>query len=165
MKSFLKISIAVFILLIVQSMYSQGKITPDDLNSITGKWKGTLTYIDYGTNRPFTMPANLSVVPGKNEYQVKLLITYPKEPNANSKDKIGISKDGLFVNKNRVASRQELDNEKVIITTEYSGKDNRKNALIRNVYIFGSKRFVIRKEVKLKASADWLIRNEYNFTR
>lgn len=132
---------------------------------ISGKWKGTLTYIDYGTNKPFTMPANVSVEQGKNEYQVQLLINYPKEPNANSKDKIKISKDGLLLNKRKVATRQIVTNQEVKITTEYTGKDNNKNALIRNVYILGPKRFIIRKEVKFDDSEDWLMRNEYNFVR
>ena len=124
-----------------------------------------LTYLDYSTNKPFTMPANVSVEQGKNEFQVLLSITYPKEPNANSKDKIVISKDGMVLNKNGVTSREVLANQEIKITTEYAGKDNRKKALIRNVYIFGPERFIIRKEVKFYDAADWLMRNEYNFAR
>ncbi|MBT8209782.1 MAG: hypothetical protein KJP14_04575 [Eudoraea sp.] len=165
MKLFLTNIFTVFTLLISQGTYSQNAISPDDLGIISGKWKGTLTYLDYSTNKPFTMPANVSVERGKNEYQVQLFITYPKEPNANSKDKIIISKDGELLNKSRVTSRETLTNQEVKITTEYSGKDNRKKALIRNVYIFGTHRFIIRKEVKFSDSADWLMRNEYNFVR
>ncbi|MBT8296992.1 MAG: hypothetical protein KJO52_01545 [Maribacter sp.] len=165
MKLFLTNIFTVFTLLISQGNYSQNTISPDDLDIISGKWKGTLTYLDYSTNKPFTMPANVSVEQGKNEYQVQLFITYPKEPNANSKDKIIISKDGALLNKSRVTSREILTNQEVKITAEYSGKDNRKKALIRNVYIFGSQRFIIRKEVKFSDSADWLMRNEYNFVR
>jgi hypothetical protein len=140
-------------------------ISPEDLDIIAGKWKGSLTYLDYSTSKPFTMPANVSVEPGKNEYQVQLFINYPKEPNANSKDKIVISKDGVLLNKTKITSREILKNQEIKITTEYSGKDNRKKALIRNIYIFGSQRFIIRKEVKFNDSADWLMRNEYNFAR
>lgn len=165
MKYFLTKILIVLIFLIAQGTYAQNTISPDDLDIISGKWKGTLTYLDYSTNKPFTMPANVSVERGKNEYQVQLLINYPKEPNANSKDKIIISKDGVLLNKTRVTSRELLTNQEIKITTEYSGKDNRKKALIRNVYIFGAQRFIIRKEVKFDDSADWLMRNEYNFAR
>ena len=165
MKSFLTNIFTVFTLLISHGNYSQNTISPDDLDIIYGKWKGTLTYLDYSTNKPFTMPANVSVERGKNAYQVQLFISYPKEPNANSKDRIIISKDGVLLNKTRVISREILPNQEIKITTEYSGKDNRKKGLIRNVYIFGMQRFIIRKEVKFKDSADWLIRNEYNFAR
>ncbi len=165
MKFFLTNIFTVFTLMISHGNYSQNTISPDDLGMISGKWKGTLTYLDYSTNKPFTMPANVSVEQGKNEYQVQLFISYPKEPNANSKDKITISKDGVLLNKTRVMSREIITNQEIKITTEYSGKDNRKNALIRNVYIFGPQRFIIRKEVRFKDSAAWLMRNEYNFAR
>lgn len=165
MKFFLTTIFTVITLLISHANYSQNTISPDDLDKISGKWKGTLTYLDYSTNKPFTMPANVSVERGKNEYQVQLLINYPKEPNANSKDRIIISKDGLLLNKTRVTSREILTNQEIKITTEYSGKDNRNKALIRNIYIFGQQRFIIRKEVKFNDSEDWLVRNEYSFAR
>ena len=165
MKFFLSNFFTVFTLLISHSNYSQNTISPDDLAMISGNWKGTLTYLDYSTEKPFTMPANVSVEPGKNECQVQLLIIYPKEPHANSKDKIIISKDGVLLNKTKVTSREILADQEVKITTEYSGKDNNEKALIKNVYIFGPKRFIIRKEVKFNDSADWLMRNEYNFAR
>ncbi len=165
MKCFLTKLLIVFTILFSQGIYSQNGILPDDLNVIFGEWKGTLTYVDYGTNKPFKMPANATVEQGKNEYQVQLLINYPKEPNANSKEKIKISKDGLEVNKTPVKSRQTLANDEVKITTEYYGKDNNKKALIRNVYILGPERFITRKEVKFDESEDWLLRNEYNFVR
>ena len=165
MKFFLTTIFTVITLLISHANYSQNTISPDDLDKISGKWKGTLTYLDYSTNKPFTMPANVSVERGKNEYQVQLFINYPKEPNANSKDRIIISKDGLLLNKTRVTTREILTNQEIKITTEYSGKDNRNKALIRNIYIFGQQRFIIRKEVKFNDSEDWLVRNEYSFAR
>ena len=161
---FVKLTL-VFTLLISSTHYAQNTITPDDLNLIAGNWEGTLTYLDYSTNKPFTMPANVTVEKGKNEYQVQLFINYPNEPNANSKDKIKISKDGLFLNKTKVTSRQNLTDQEVKITTEYSGKDNNEMALIKNSYILGPNKFIIRKEVKFEDATDWLLRNEYKFTR
>ena len=146
-------------------LYSQNSISPNDLKVISGDWEGSLTYIDYTSNQPYTMPANVSIESGKNEYQVKLAITYPNEPKANSKDKISISKDGALINKNKVVTREVLTNQDVEITTEYEGKDNRKDALIRNIYIIGPNTFIIRKEVKFENSKEWMMRNEYKFTR
>jgi len=65
MKYFFTNILMVFTLLISQGTYPQNSISPDDLNTISGEWNGTLTYVDYGTNKPFKMPANASVVPGK----------------------------------------------------------------------------------------------------
>ena len=144
---------------------SEKVVTLEDLKIILGEWTGTLTYVDYRTNKPFTMPSNVDIKQGKNENQLLLFITYPNEPKANSKDKIKISDNGQQLNKNDVKSNQKMSNGQVIITTEYLGKDNNKQALIRNVYILGDKEFVIRKEVKFENSNEWIKRNEYSFNR
>ena len=120
---------------------------------------------DYSTNKPFTMPDNLIVKPGKSNHQLIMNINYPKEPNANTKDKIKISKDGTQLNKIDIKSKQNLSNGQIQITTHYSGKDNGKKALIKNIYIIGNSDFIIRKEVKFENSDDWLMRNEYKYSR
>ena len=158
-------TLIVFALLFSLDTYGQNTITPDDLNVLKGEWTGNLTYIDYSSNKPFTMPANLIVKQGKNKNQLLLFISYPNEPNANSKDKIMISKNGSLLNKIEVISRKRMSNDQIQIITEYSGKDNDKNALIKNVYILGKNQFVIRKEVKFENSKDWLVRNEYEYIR
>jgi len=165
MKMTLTKILIVFALLFSLENYAQNTITPYDLNVLLGEWTGTLTYTDYSSNKPFTMPANLIVKQGKNENQILLLINYPNEPNANSKDKIKISKNGTQLNKIDVKSKQKLSNGQVQIITEYSGKDNNKNALIKNMYIIGKTLFIIRKEVKFENSDDWLMRNEYKYIR
>lgn len=172
MKLYLTKILIVFTILISFQNYAQTSsrdvsemVTPEDLKIILGKWTGSLTYVDYRTNKPFTMPSNVDVKQGKNEKQLLLLITYPKEPNANSKDKIKISENGQQLNKKEVNSRQILSNGQIQITTEYLGKDNNKPALIRNIYILGDKQFVIRKEVNFENTNNWMMRNEYSFER
>ena len=145
--------------------YAQNNITPDDLTTLLGEWKGSLTYTDYQTNKPFTMPANVVVSQGKNKNQLLLAVSYPQEAHANSKGKIKISKDGTQLNKHPVTSRQELPDGQLQITTEYIGKDNNKQALIKNSYIIGASQFIIRKEVKFDGDAIWLMRNEYKYGR
>jgi hypothetical protein len=165
MKNTLTIILIVIAFLFPINNYSQNNVTTDDLKTLLGEWAGTLTYTDYGTNKPFTMPANLIVSQGKNNYQLILNINYPKEPNANSKDKIKISKDGSQLNKLDIKSKVVLPNGLIQITTQYSGKDNEKKALIKNIYFIGTSDFIIRKEVKFENSEDWLIRNEYKYSR
>lgn len=145
--------------------YSQSIVTTDDLKTLLGEWTGTLTYTDYSSNKPFTMPANLIVKQGKNDHQLLLDINYPKEPNANSKDMIKISKDGTQLNKFNIISKQDLPNEQIQIITQYTAKDNGKKALIKNIYIIGTSDFLIRKQVKFENSEDWLMRNEYKYSR
>lgn len=157
--------LVVFAILLPINNYSQNIVTTDDLKTLLGEWAGTLTYTDYSTNKPFTMPANLIVSQGKSNNQLILNINYPNEPNANSKDKIRISKDGTQLNKLDVKSKQVLPNGQVQITTQYSGKDNGKQALIKNINSIGASEFSIRKEVKFENSDDWVMRNEYKYVR
>lgn len=140
-------------------------LSGEDLGVLLGEWEGSLTYIDYSSNKPYTMPANLSVSQGKNENQLSLYYTYPNEPKANSKGRISLSKDGKALNKEAVKSKQSMPDGQVLITTEYSGKDNNKKAIIRNLYSISEERFVIRKEVQFENNVEWLKRNEYSFKR
>ena len=165
MKKTVSIVIIIFALLFSIKNYSQNIVTKDDLQILHGKWTGTLTYIDYSSNKPYTMPANLIVEQGKNENQILLFNNYPNEPKANSKDKIKISKNGELLDNKRVKSKEKLADNQIQIITEYSGKDNKKKALIRNIYIIGEKQFVIRKEVKFNNSEEWIVRNKYSYNR
>lgn len=165
MKNITTIIILTSTILFASISYAQNTIEPKDLNKIIGKWKGSLTYIDYGSNKPFTMPTNLLIENGKNKYQFKLLLEYPNESNANSTEKIKISKNGTTLNRNDIISVSKISNEEIKIITEYLGKDNNLKAQIRMIYIIGNTKLVIRKEVKFENIEDWTLRNEYNFSR
>ncbi|MFK7813765.1 MAG: hypothetical protein AB8B59_14820 [Maribacter sp.] len=165
MKNTLKTSLIILTVCITSLSSAQNTIAPEELTVLLGKWKGTLTYSNYSDGIPFSMPAELEVTKGKNQYQLELFTSYPKEPNANSKGMIKISKDGTKVNKEPITSIEQLPNERVQIITEYQGKDDGKKALIKNVYIIGKTNLIIRKEVKFDSSDTWLIRNEYSYSR
>lgn len=158
------IIISIFLALSLDS-YGQAKITSEDLKVIIGNWEGSLTYLDYQTGKPFTMPANLIVSQGKSKDELVLKNIYPKEPKANSSDKIKIDKNGMLLNKNVVTSREELENGHVQIQTEKKSKDDNKKALLRYTYIIGDDFFLIRKEVQFEQSSDWIKRSEYSYQR
>ncbi|NNC95422.1 MAG: hypothetical protein HKN92_07655 [Chitinophagales bacterium] len=165
----MKITLGTFFLLSALFLSScsnaQNTITHEDLNIVIGEWSGTLTYVDYRSNKPFTMPSDLIVENGGKKNQLFLFISYPNEPKANSREKIKINKSGSQLNKKDVTSKQIMSNGNVHITIEYSGKDNGENATIRSVYIMGNNQFIIRKEVKFENSEEWLVRNEYKYSR
>lgn len=143
------------------------KIYPKDFNQIIGSWQGSLTYLDYNSKKPYTMPANkvVSRIGKTNQYILSNI--YPDEPKANSSDTITISADGRFIDKEEVKSRRKLANGNIEITTEISGKDGNdsKPAVIRHIYILGRKIFVKRKEVKFEGQTEWIIRNEYRYSK
>ena len=143
----------------------EDRITAKDLEAVKGKWTGTLTYLDYSSNKPYSMPADLMVEEGKNKFQFVLNYSYPNEPQANSKGKLEITEDGSRINKNDIVSIKRNEIDGLIVKTEHGGKDDKKKALIRNIYIIGADKFIISKEVKFEDSNEWFRRNEYSFTR
>ena len=145
--------------------YSQAKITSEDLKIVIGNWKGSITYLDYQTNKPFTMPANLNVTQGTSENILLLNNIYPNEPKANSSYKIKIAKNGMLLNKNLVTSRKELENGRIKIQTEHEAKDDNKKALLRHTYVISKDSFLVRKEVQFEEADDWIKRSECNYSR
>ena len=155
----------VLLFLVPKAFQESNRITEEELNLTMGSWKGSLTYIDYSSNKPFSMPANLMVKQGSNKQELVLMNNYPKEPNANSSEKIKISKNGESINGYKIISKIKRSDGNLKITTEHKGKDNNKSALIRNIYILGIKHLIIRKEVQFKGSMNWIMRNEFSYTR
>ena len=153
------------ILLFSIGSYGQPQITPEDLKSILGTWEGSITYLDYQTNKPFIMAANLIVEKGRNENILVLNNIYPNEPKANNSEKIKVSKNGTMLNKHIVTQREELENGHIQIQTDYRGKDDNKKAQIRYTYIISKKTFLIRKEVQFSQGAKWIKRSEFSYNR
>jgi len=113
------------------------------------------------------MPCELNLKSKEKKRKAKLKYTYPNEPNANSNEKITISKDGTKINGKKVVSRSKNLQGDVEIFAEYLGKDGNEGnkAVIRNIYIFGENKFIIQKEIRFEGSNEWIKRNEYNFER
>jgi hypothetical protein len=147
-----------------QEISAEATLTKDDIQLALGDWTGSLTYIDYQSNEPYTMPANMEVKPGKNEMELILYRIYPNEPQANGKGKLKITQNGKMLNKEPVKFKEVLS-DGVKIITEYQGKDNNQNALIRNTYVIRQNELIIRKDVRFENSPDWLKRNQFTFNR
>lgn len=132
-----------------------------------GKWKGTLTYLDYTSGKPYTMPANITIKAGEdNSRKLIFIYEYPDEPKANETDTIAISNSGEMLDGAMVQSKKKSKGMLEIITDE-NGKDgnDNKKAVIRHVYSIGKKIFSIRKEVKFEGEEKWILRNEYKMKR
>ena len=149
------------------SSQSESEISARDFDVIIGSWQGSLTYLDYTSGKPYTMPANLNV--SRTEDANKFIFTsiYPDEPNANSSDTISISPKGERIGSERVKSRAVLLNGNVEIITEDSGQDgnDKKSATFRFTYVLGKTEFGIVKEVRFDGEEDWIERHQYSYTR
>ena len=143
-------------------------VSVKDFKPAFGKWKGSITYLDYSSGKPFTMAANLTISRNKkNIHQLILAFEYPDEPKANGNDTLVISNDGLQIDGAIVASKEKITDGSLQIITDkqgVDGNDNRK-AIIRHVYTIGKKNFSSRKEVRFEDEDKFIVRNEYKMNR
>lgn len=149
-----------------------------DLFLLTGpRWTGTLTYLDYSTNRKVSIPSTLQVTPVEGQtLSFNFDYQYPDEPHARSTSTLTITADGKeFAGARIVERRGGSASGPLILVMEKMGRDNDREALIRHTYQIEtgqipsgqsrSGRLSIRKEVRYTGSTQFLLRNEYVWQR
>jgi len=139
-----------------------------DFKPAFGKWNGSLTYLDYSSGKPYTMPANITILKNEsNDRQLILAFEYPDEPKANGNDTLVISSDGLQIDGAAVISKKKNSKGNLEIITEKDGVDGNdsRKAKLRHTYIIGKKKFSDRKEVRFVGEEKFILRNEYLMSR
>lgn len=138
-----------------------------DFQNVSGSWQGFLTYLDYSSGKPYTMPANVYLKQQDTSNKFLLFNTYPNETSANSVDTVVLSANGNYINHERVVSRRKLPNGEVELVTEESGKDGNDNkaATFKHTYTFGKTSFKKRKDVQFNGQTTWIMRHEYSYTK
>lgn len=138
-----------------------------DFNEAVGQWQGSLTYLDYTSGQPYTMPAELEIrqLPGKNQFL--LADHYPGEPQADGADTLAIADRGRGLNAARVVSRKKRADGSLELVTESEGVDGNDNrpATFRLTYVLGPAVFSRTKEVRFTGEAVWIKRHEYAYSR
>ena len=141
-------------------------VSVKDFKPALGKWKGSLTYIDYSSGKPYTMPVNITI----SNYEKQGLILkmeYPNEPIANGSDTLFISADGTMLDKASVVSNKKIGNNIREIVTDRDGTDGNdyRKAVLRYIYTISKSKFICRKEVRFDGEEKFILRNEYNMNR
>ncbi len=138
-----------------------------DLAMLCGSWKGSLTYLDYRSGKPYTMPANtiISTIPNSNHLLEEMI--YPDEPKANGKDTLLVNAGFTSFDGYTIVSRKSLADGSVEIVTKHNGQDgnDNKDAIIRKTYTIGKNKFINRKDVQFVGTTEWIKRNEYSYTK
>jgi hypothetical protein len=147
--------------------FSDSTITPKDFKNLIGCWQGSLTYLDYTTGKPFSMPANIMVKDFKDANNIIYSMTYPEEPKANSVDTLFISKDGRLLNNEPIKSNRLINKDSTEVVTEITGVDgnDHRAAIIRHTYMLGKDTYSVKKEVQFGGESRWIVRHEYRFSR
>ena len=149
------------------SAQKNSKTSLVDFKKLVGSWNGSLTYLDYSTGKPYTMPANLIVKQIATTHNYSFANIYPNEPSANSTDTVVVSSDGKLFDGKLITSRQKIANGNNEFITEELGKDGNENkpAKIRLTYTFNQSSFSKRKDVQFMGETKWIKRHEYLYTR
>ncbi len=163
--------IVVFFSLLMAPVLAQDQktiVSIADFRPALGSLKGTLTYLDYSSGKPFSMPANvmISLKAGKPD-GIILTLDYPNEPKANGNDTLIISNDGSLLNHANIVSKRKLADGSLEIVTDMDGRDgnDHKKAVLRHIFTISQTKFSNRKEVKFEGTDTWILRNEYRFSR
>ena len=145
----------------------EANITRDDLQVLTGvQWSGTLTYLDYRSNKKVSIPSDLIVRPnGEDKWSWVFEYRYPDEPKANDEEIVRLSEDGKTINGEVVLERTSLPDSKVRFVTEKKAEDNNRRAVMRFTYSLSAKSFSIKKEVRYEDENQFFERNEYSWKR
>lgn len=143
------------------------KVTDKDLLPLTGaQWTGTLTYLDYRSNKKVSIPSTLTVTRSTEDKRSWVFdYKYPDEPKADGKETVTVSKDGRAINGETVTERTKLSGGTLRIVTEKKGRDNDRDAVFRYTYLVNAKSFSIKKEVRYEGAAEFFERNEYSWKR
>jgi len=156
------------ILFSLRFIQTEPSVSVYDFKPVLGNWKGTLTYLDYSSGKPYTMPANVSIsIDTKNNNQIIFSYQYPNEPKSNGSDTLQIKSNGTMLDQATVSLKKINTDGSIQIETERNGIDgnDNKKAILKHVYLISSKQFINRKEVKFMGEQNWIKRNEYNFSR
>ena len=143
-------------------------VTIKDFKPAFGKWKGSLTYLDYSSGKPYTMPANITISKTTgNSKLVLLALEYPDEPKANERDTLVISDNGRQIDGAVIISQTKNSDGSLVLITEKEGVDgnDRRSATLRHIYSIGKKIFSNRKEVRFKGEEKFILRNEFKMSR
>ena len=165
-KAYLAILLAASCFTVCSSQEKKGGVL-QDFAALAGNWEGSLTYLDYTTGKPYTMPANVAIKRIGQTNRFSFSNSYPKEQSANTTDTLTISGDGRYIDTELVKERNVLTNGDIEIVTEEKGKDgnDNKSALFRHTYTVGKTQFTRRKEVQFEGEPNWIKRHEYTYQR
>ncbi len=160
-----KAGIACLLLFITTGGNAQ-TVNSSDFKSAAGKWTGTLTYLDYTSNKPVTIKVN-AAVEMKNENQFTLAFYYTDEPSENEKNNYVIKENGTKVNDMQLIERTLQADGALKIVLERKGLDgnDHKPATFHQVMVIADKLFTITKLVKFDGEEQFFQRHQYSFSR
>ncbi|HEX8335402.1 MAG TPA: hypothetical protein VF621_01650 [Pyrinomonadaceae bacterium] len=143
------------------------RASADDLRGLTGaRWTGTLTYLDYRSNKRVSIPSNLTVTRADGDETAWVFeYEYSDEPKANGKRTLKVGDGGAVFDGGAVVEQTSLDGGGFRLVAEKQGEDNEREALFRLTYTLDRSTFSIKKEVRPEGAAGFFERSAYSWKR
>jgi hypothetical protein len=142
-------------------------VSAEDLRKLTGaRWAGTLTYVDYRSNKRVSIPSNLTVTQAAgDETSWVFEYEYPEEPKANGRRSLKLGDGGTVFDGETVVERSGLGGGGFRLVTLKRGTDNDRDATFRFTYTLDASTFSIKKEVRPEGAPEFFERNTYSWKR
>jgi hypothetical protein len=141
----------------------------DKLLPTSSTWKGTLTYLDYTSNKPTTIPSTFKLTQAADSSSAwNFAIGYDEEPHANSATRLELRDYGRVLqlgDTTETVLSSIRQGNRVDITTQFTAADDNKPATIRKVYIISPNAFSMQKLVKFADQPDFFERHIYQWSR
>ena len=143
---------------------------PDLSLANANDWKGTLTYLDYGTQQSVNLNTALR---GQMDRADRLILKFDyQEPNKThvyGTDTLIVAPGGTLLRWDgtnfTVQAKQWLSGPTLRLVLEGPGQDDNHPVIIRKTVLLGPHRFTVRKQVRLAGDTAFIQRNAYQFTR
>ena len=159
-------AVATLALLVAGITCQAQSLKTDDLQPAAGTWKGSLTYLDYSSEKKETIKAGVVLrINDTSEYSIGFF--YSDEPDHNQTVKYIIKENGSLVNDKKVIEKTRLLDGSLRIVLESRGSDgnDRMQATLRDVLVVGPDSFTISKWVLFDDADEYFERNKYVFSR
>ncbi len=168
-KTISNIKIILFVLLLTHTNYAMAQIAlkSSDLSLLVGNWQGKLVYVDYGSNKVVTIPANVTIAQISETNNFTFLNSFPDEKNVVWTDTMALAADGRSINNETIVALKRNKKRQLCFVTEQMGKDGNENkpAKIRLTYTFSKNSYSLQKEVLFLGTNKWIKRHEYTYIR
>ncbi|MBO0356537.1 DoxX family protein [Hymenobacter sp. BT186] len=151
-----------------QTPTASNKVTMPELQAVVQQWDGTLTYLDYKTQKQVSLVTTLNGMQSKpRELVLDFIYREPEGGQVKGYDKVQLAADGLSVTWDgipmRIVRKTRLPNQELKLVLEGRGRDDNKDCLIRKTVMLGVRQFTIVKEVKYDNNEGFITRNTYAF--
>lgn len=142
-------------------------VLPADLDLISGQpWTGALTYLDYTSSKPTTIPCTMIIarIPDP-DLAWEMRIGYPDEPHANSSNVLRIGAAGTTLDNETVLERTTMRDGAIRLVTKTTGTDADRKATFKFVYVLSPNSCSIQKLVCPEGESVFFERHIYRWVR